>query len=635
MLTDGEANNDRAASLPESAAAMAVIPGTWIPLRSAGSLERHPRLYAWPVTDFDSVSVRSPIAHSLDRGLVLLGASGVVLAAIFLALVLPGTSIAWIYLLAVVVFWLFLAAGLLAWHRRPSNGMGTLIVLGGFALYLGILADTGVPVLVVVSEVCATLILAVIFHLLHAFPSGRLRGRFSRATVIAGYVVCVVLQAPLYLFNPQNEVHAIVIADRADLVTAGIWLQRGAGLLVTAATVAVLVSRIVRSHATRRRVLIPLFGYGIFAVLFGPFGPLLLRSIPGISPLTGVVMQLLVSAGVPIAFSLGVLRGGFARTSELQELGSWLGAAGTARPALASAVARTLGDSTLRVVFWVDERNTFVDEDGVAATLPPDGSGRGVANVELDGRLVGAIEYDSVLIADPALVRTAGRVVAIAVDRERLTAELLASQRELRRSRSRLIEAAELERRRIARDLHDGLQVQLVLLAMKAGALAHAVGVPDPYREGATALRLGIDTAAGELRELVHAVMPSTLIEHGLSAATEDLVDRMPVPTRLELGVEDGSLPPMVESAAYFVLTEGLANALKHSRATECAVRLTCADDRLYIEVQDNGVGGAAFEDGTGLSGLSDRIDALGGALRIDSPPGSGTRLLVELPCEL
>jgi signal transduction histidine kinase len=170
---------------------------------------------------------------------------------------------------------------------------------------------------------------------------------------------------------------------------------------------------------------------------------------------------------------------------------------------------------------------------------------------------------------------------------------------------------------------------------MKAGALAHAVGVPDPYREGATALRLGIDTAAGELRELVHAVMPSTLIEHGLSAATEDLVDRMPVPTRLELGVEDGSLPPMVESAAYFVLTEGLANALKHSRATECAVRLTCADDRLYIEVQDNGVGGAAFEDGTGLSGLSDRIDALGGALRIDSPPGSGTRLLVELPCEL
>jgi signal transduction histidine kinase len=566
---------------------------------------------------------------------VLLGASGVVLAAIFLALVLPGTSIAWIYLLAVVVFWLFLAAGMLAWHRRPSNGMGALIILGGFALYFGVLGDTRVPALMVVSEVCATLVLAVIFHLLHAFPSGRLRGWFSRATVIAGYVVCIALQAPLYLFDPQNPVQGIVIADRADLVSAGVWVQRGAGLLVTAATVAVLVSRIVRSQTTHRRVLIPLFGYGIFAVLFGPFGPLLLRSIPGIFPLTGVVMQLLVSAGVPIAFALGVLRGGFARTSELQELGSWLGSAGTARPALTSAVARTLGDSTLRVVFWVDERNTFVDADGVAATLPPDGSGRAVANVELDRRLVGAIEYDSVLIADPALVQTAGRVVAIAVDRERLTAELLASQRELRRSRSRLIEAAELERRRIARDLHDGLQVQLVLLAMEAGALAHAVGVPDSYRDGATALRRGIDSAAGELRELVHAVMPSTLIEHGLSAATEDLVDRMPVPTKLELGVEDGSLPPMVESAAYFVLAEGLANALKHSRATECAVRLACADGRLHVEVQDNGIGGAAVEGGTGLSGLSDRIDALGGELRIDSPSGNGTLLVVELPCEL
>lgn len=635
MLTDEQANADRTASLPESAAAIGAIPGTWMPVRPAGMSERHPGLDAWRATDFTGASVRSPLARSLDRGLVLLGASGVVLAAVFLALVLPGTSIAWIYLLAVVIFWLFLAAGLLAWRRRPSNGMGTLIILGGFALYLGILADTRVPVLVAISEVCATLVLAVTFHLLHAFPSGRLRGGISRATVIAGYVVCVALQAPLYLFDPQNEVRAIVIADRADLVSVGIWLQRGAGLLVAAATVAVLASRIVHSRATHRRILIPLFGYGIFAVLFGPFGPLLLGSMPGTSPLTGVVMQLLVYAGVPIAFSLGVLRGGFARTSELQELGSWLGSTGTARPALTSAVARTLGDDSLRVLFWMEDPDIFVDADGDPAVPPPVDSGRAIVNIELDGRLVGAIEYDSVLIADVPLVQTAGRVVAIAVDRERLTVELLASQRELRRSRARLVEAAERERRRIARDLHDGLQVQLVLLAMKAGALAHAVGVPDPYRDGATALRLGIDSAAGELRELVHAVMPATLIEHGLSAATEDLVDRMPVPTRLELGVEDGSLPPMIESAAYFVLTEGLANALKHSRATECAVRLTRADGRLHIEVHDNGVGGAALERGTGLSGLGDRIHALGGELRIVSPARSGTRLLVELPCEL
>lgn len=576
---------------------------------------------------------RSPLAQSLDRVLVLIGATGVVLAAIYLSLALPGTSIAWSFILAVIVFWIFLAAGLLAWHRRPSNGMGMLIVLGGFALYLSSLTDTGVPVLVAVGEVSATLVLAVTFHLLHAFPSGRLRGGFSRATVIAGYVVCILLQPPLYLFDRHNPVQAMVIADRADLVNLGIWVQRGAGFLVTVATVIVLMSRLRRSDAAQRRVLVPLFGYGVFAILFAPFAPFALQASFNASPLAQLVLQMVTLAGIPIAFALGVLRGGFARTSELQELGTWLGSAGSARPALTEAVSHTLGDDTLRVLFRVDERDAFVDANGVPVTPPPEASGRAVVTIDLDGRLVGAIEYDAVLIADARLVQTAGRVVAIAVDHQRLTAQLLASERELRRSRSRLVEAAELERRRIARDLHDGLQVQLVLLALQAGQLAQTTDVSDAYRQGATTLRQGIDGAARELRELVHAVMPSTLIEQGLSAATEDLVDRMPVPTRLELGIGDDSLPPMVESAAYFVLAEGLANTLKHSRATECAVRLTTADNRLYIEVQDNGVGGAMFEHGAGLSGLSDRIDALGGDLRVDSPPGSGTRLLAQLPC--
>jgi signal transduction histidine kinase len=328
-----------------------------------------------------------------------------------------------------------------------------------------------------------------------------------------------------------------------------------------------------------------------------------------------------------------VLRGGFSRTNELQELGAWLGSAGDARPALTSAVARTLGDDTIRVLFRMAEREAFVDANGVPTELPAKDSGRGAATIELDGRLVGAIEYDSVLIADARLVHNAGRVVAIAVDRQRLTAELLASERELRRSRSRLIQAAELERRRIARDLHDGLQVQLVLLALQAGQLSHAADVTDEYRHGAITLRQGIDSAAAGLREFVHGVMPSTLIEHGLPAAAEDLVDRMPVPTTLELGIGDDSLPQVIESAAYFVLAEGLANTLKHSRATACAVRLNRTVDRLYIDVHDNGVGGASFENGAGLSGLSDRIDALGGELRIDSSPDNGTRLYVELPC--
>lgn len=153
--------------------------------------------------------------------------------------------------------------------------------------------------------------------------------------------------------------------------------------------------------------------------------------------------------------------------------------------------------------------------------------------------------------------------------------------------------------------------------------------------ERATTLRKGIDSAAAELRRLVHDVMPSTLIERGVSAATEDLVDRMPVPTRLHLGITDGALPDSIESTAYFVVSEGLANALKHSRAGSFSVRLEREGDRLLIEVEDDGVGGATFTAAGGLRGLADRVEVAGGLLSLESDPGSGTRLRAELPCEL
>jgi signal transduction histidine kinase len=253
--------------------------------------------------------------------------------------------------------------------------------------------------------------------------------------------------------------------------------------------------------------------------------------------------------------------------------------------------------------------------------------------VERAGDRLGAIVYDAALIADPELVRRAGRVVALAVESERLTARLRASEEALRRSRSRLVEAGDRERRRIAQDLHDGLQVRLVLLGLQAARLALDADGPAGCREGATALRTGLDAAAAELRDLVHAVMPAPLVERGLCAATEDLVDRVPVPTRLSLGVPDGVLPAPVQNTAYFVVAEGLANALKHARATQLSVRVAHEGHRLVVEVGDDGVGGADLDAGTGLRGLADRVDVLGGTLRVTSPDGAGTRLVAELPC--
>ena len=233
---------------------------------------------------------------------------------------------------------------------------------------------------------------------------------------------------------------------------------------------------------------------------------------------------------------------------------------------------------------------------------------------------------------DPELVRSAGRVAAIAIDNERLTAELIANQVALRLSRARIVEAGDRERRRIAQNLHDGIQVELVLLAIGAQELRHAGSAAD-LDVAATQLRNGIDDAANHLRELVHAVMPAGLIERGLTAAVEDLVDRMPLPTNLVVIDVEEPLSPTVGSTAYFVVAEALANAVKHAGATTLSVRLERTGSQLLIEVADDGVGGAAPGAGTGLRGLLDRVDVLGGQLAINSPPGHGTHLVAELPC--
>lgn len=583
---------------------------------------------------------RSAAAHSLDISLAQLGVLALLAGALEIALVWTGTSgPGWVLALFTITGWVYVAAGLEAWRRRPSNRLGAIMMAGGVAWLVAGLANTGSRVLVAVGLILATVPLAVVVHLLHAFPSGRVRGRPSRITVVAGYAVSVVLQAPLYLFATAPAPYdVLVLAERPDLVELGVWIQSSAGAGVVLATVVLLVHRLRAADSGQRRVLGPLYAYGIVAVLFVPVSANVVAPLLGLDPVAIAVGQLTVLAAVPVAFALGVLRGGFARTGEVEELGAWLGAERGARPALAEALAETLGDPSLELAFWTSGNGTaagpgYVDASGRPVTLPQSGSARGAVEIDLGRRRVGAIAYDAGLIAEPELVRRAGRVVALALDRDRLTAELLASREALQHSRARIVAAGDRERRRIARDLHDGVQARLVLLGIEAARFAADVDVAPALRGRALDLQSGLTAAATELRGLVHGVLPAVLIERGLYAATEDLVDRLPIPTDLDLRGADGALPAACESTAYFVVAEALTNAVKHSRARELSVRLTRGDDQLSIEVRDDGVGGATEGDGTGLRGLADRLDALGGRLRVESPVGRGTRLVAELPC--
>jgi signal transduction histidine kinase len=577
----------------------------------------------------------------LTVALGLIGALGVVVGGVEIALFADqGAGPLRLLLLFPAAAFVYLAAGLVAWRRRPSNRTGSVMVIGGFFLFVVGLGNTTTRPLAVTGTVLATMPLAIVVWLLHAFPSGRLRTATSKGAVATGCVVALVLQVPLYLFDPNASPDGLLsVADRRELVDVGVWVQRSAGLGVMAVTAGVLAGRLRSAGPAQRRILLPLYAYGIVAVLVTPLGAIVGPAL-GLTASLVFVLQVALLAGVPMGFAAAMLRGGFARTAEIQELSAWLASSPVTPDLLVHALRRTVGDPSLQVVYSSSDGSGFVDSEGrpFDVAVPTEGTAAGArdarrsVDIELGVRRIGAIVYDASAVDDVELVRRAGQVAALAVDHDRLTAELRASHAALRQSRARLVEAGDRARQRIARDLHDGLQVELVLLALEAQQLARGNG-PVELCDAATRLRGRIDGAARHLRELVHTVMPAGLVERGLSAAIEDLVDRMPLPTRLDLGELDARLPATVETTAYFVVAEALANAVKHAGADTLTVTVEQAPTRLVIGVADDGVGGATQSDGLGLRGLADRVDALGGRLSIDSPAGGGTQLLVELPC--
>jgi signal transduction histidine kinase len=197
----------------------------------------------------------------------------------------------------------------------------------------------------------------------------------------------------------------------------------------------------------------------------------------------------------------------------------------------------------------------------------------------------------------------------------------------------RLAQAADRERRRIAQDLHDGLQTRLVLLALEADRVCGELGSATAIRDQVAGLRAGLEQAIAELRTFVDGVMPAALTERGLCAAVQGLTDRVPIPVQLSLDPWAGRLPPAVESTGYFVISEAVTNAVKHSGADELGVSVGLADGRLRIEVRDNGIGGARTDGAGGIRGIGDRVGALAGRLLVHSPPGGGTRVIAEVPC--
>ena len=537
--------------------------------------------------------------------------------------------------LTLVVGASLIGCGLASWRSRPENRLGPVMVITGFLWFAGQLSEASAPWLYTFGSAIQYVWAVGLVYLLLSFPSGRLRGTLDRSLVWATVgLFCMQLLAMLYGNKagircpgcPDNLLQVV-----HDNQTAQAWLnlERLAGGIVIATVISVLVRRWLRSSPAQRRAVAPVLVAGsasllalVWTVTFDLLGDPL-SSLPA-------TVWFYTSATVPIAVLYVFVQRRLARgmvAGLVVELG-------TQSPSgdLRDALARALGDPSLELAYWFPAEKCYVDGDGRPVALPDADSARRATFVERYGQPIAALLHDPVLEHNAELVSSVCAAASLALENERLQAELRARLVELQASRARLVEATDAERRRIERDLHDGTQQRLVSIAMSLGLLESKLPGEAAAQPLVRETREALALALAELRELTHGINPPLLTERGLGAALDELCRRAALPTRLDLAL-DRRLPDQIESAAYFVASEALTNAAKHSHGSEIAV--TAADDGscLTLEVTDDGIGGATTAGGSGLRGLADRIEALGGRLTVSSPPGRGTTLRAEIPC--
>jgi signal transduction histidine kinase len=579
---------------------------------------------------------------SLRRALAGIAMLGVLVGAIVAAGILDSDHIDQRGLnatLALVIGWSFLGAGLHAWWRRPDNRFGALMAAIAFAWFLSMLAASNSRVGFTVGVLAGALYLAVLVHMLLAYPSGRLETARQVALVWCAYGLATLGNLPAALFGdneyfdcPNCPVPLTHVRDDGDLATTLDAVVTGVAAVAIGIVLVILVRRWRAASPPQRRAMAPVLWSGV--VLLFLFAAALASSAVGATGVTDVLGwgSLVAFAAVPYAFLFGLLRSRFSRAGAVSDLVMRLGAEpGTG--GLRDLLADALGDRSLRVAYWHDAKERWIDPEGHPAELPADDDpAQAWTRVELEGRLVGAVVHDRSLCEEPELVESVAAAAALAVQHERLNAELRARVEELRASRQRLVEAGIAERRRLERNLHDGAQQRLVAMSLSM-RLAQAKLRKDP--DGAERLMAAaqeeLQLALEELRELARGIHPAVLSDRGLQGALEALAGRLPIPVELSDAPEE-RLPAPIEAAAYFVVAEALTNVVKYADASHASVSIVRQNGHAVVEVRDDGVGGADPGRGSGLRGLADRVSALDGRLDLESPPGEGTVLRAEIP---
>lgn len=543
---------------------------------------------------------------------------------------------------SVAVGWTFVLAGLVAWLRRPANRLGPLMLAAGLAYLARQLRYSEDALLFTVFFLLGDLCFALVGHAILAYPSGRVEGRWPRRLVVAGYATVVGFPlAVLLLHAPQQPLLRMPLSHRSLLLLAdhahAVELLQKAEVAIfygvlASLFIATIGWRLLRASPRSRRTLAPLLLAAVAIALRATFE--CVRTFVNQQPLAYPYLfwwQIVAFIALPLALLAGMLRARLARAS-VGELVLALDQAPATPQMLRDALARALADPSLELYFWLPDRSEFVDAAGAVVSLPPQGPERSTTTLEHDGDRLAAIVYDRSLLDEPELVDAAGAAVRLALENARLHAQTRAQLVQVRESRRRIASAADDERRRIERNLHDGAQNRLLALALELSAAQRRLGdEADPEVERLLAASVEeLQSTVEELRTLARGLHPTVLTEYGLAAALEALTHRSPVPVQLDVCKE--RLPAHVEATAYFVASEALSNVVKHAAAGSASISARHEGESLVVEIADDGRGGARAGRGTGLQGIADRVEALGGRLEIASG-GEGTRIRAEVPC--
>jgi signal transduction histidine kinase len=538
------------------------------------------------------------------------------------------------------VGWSFLFVGLVAGRRRPENRVGLLMSLFGLTWFAYALEWIHSPLSYYIGDAFRSTNLLVLAHLYIVYPSGRAAGKLEKGVIAAVYVWFVFTVVSQTATNNSGARACDLCLINPFYIPGTAWLNPTATTVSEAGTVlaAILVLGVFVWHWRRasspvRRAMTPAAwaALPVFAVVIG-------IQLEGSGFLTDQVLAVLrpvewlTFAILPVGLLVGVLRTRLGRAAvtdlviELNRLPT--------RSSLRDSLARALGDPSLELAFALPG-GEFVDTLGTTVILPSPGSGRAVTSIESEGRPLAALIHDpAVDEEDPELVAAAGSAARLALENERLQAEVRASLEEVRASRARILEAADAERKRLERDIHDGAQQRLVALGLalrmaRDQAATHADEALVRDLDGATSQ---LKQALSELRDLAQGIHPAVLSRAGIGPALRVLAELSPIPVEIQ-DVPTSRYPESVEAAVYFVVSEALTNAAKHSGARRVDVSVRQQDDRLCVDVRDDGLGGAAPGNGSGLIGMADRVSVLGGKLEIASPSAAGTLVHAEIPC--